>query len=108
MAKWIFAVLVLLSAGAQANGLAQHSGGCVVFNEIIYEEVTASGWGMTGADLVFTNFREPSAVICTSSAQAVNGELTRALPDVSDRFPPLGGFLPHGGARTGAEVVRDN
>jgi len=69
MAKWIFAPLVLLSIGAQANGLAPSLGSCVVLDQIIYEDVTASGWGMTGADLVFTNFREPSVVVCTSTAQ---------------------------------------
>ena len=108
MAKWSFAVLVFLSAGAQANGLAQHADGCVAVNEIIYQEVTASAWGMTGADLVATNFREPRAVVCTSTMQAARAALKRELPDVSDRLPLVGGFLSDGAARTGAELVQDN
>lgn len=67
MAKWMFAPLMLMSFGAQANGLAQHTSGCVLLDETIYEEITASGWGMTGADLVSTNFREPSVVVCTGT-----------------------------------------
>jgi hypothetical protein len=108
MAKWSFAVLVVLSAGAQANGLAQRADGCVVVNEIIYQEVTASGWGMTGADLVATNFREPRAVVCTSTLPAARAALTRKLPDVSDRLPRVGGFSSDGAARTVPELIQDN
>lgn len=80
MAKWIFALLVFLSAGAQADGLAQNTSGCVVLNEIIYEEVTSFGWGITGADLVGTNFREPRAVICNGTGQAVSAAKSRTVP----------------------------
>lgn len=79
MAKWSFALLVFLSAGVQADGLSPQSDGCAILNEIIYEEVTASGWGMTGADLVFTNFNEPSVVVCTNTTQAVSAAFTSAL-----------------------------
>ena len=79
MAKWSFALLVFLSAGVQADGLSPQSDGCAILNEIIYEEVTASGWGITGADLVFTNFNEPSVVVCTNTTQAVRAAFTSAL-----------------------------
>ena len=79
MAKWSFALLVFLSAGVQADGLSPQSDGCAILNEIIYEEVTASGWGITGADLVFTNFNEPSVVVCTNTTQAVSAAFTSAL-----------------------------
>lgn len=92
MAKWKFAVLVLLSAGAQANGLSPQVGGCAVLNEIIYEEVTAAGWGMTGADLVFTNFREPSVVICTNTAQTVSEAFSIAMRAVGGDVSWQGGF----------------
>ena len=79
MAKWSFALLVFLSAGAQADRLSTQIDGCAILNEIIYEEVTASGWGITGADLVFTNFNEPSVVVCTNTTQAVSAAFTSAL-----------------------------
>ena len=79
MAKWSFALLVFLSAGVQADGLSPQSDGCAILNEIIYEEVTASGWGISGADLVFTNFNEPSVVVCTNTTQAVSAAFTSAL-----------------------------
>lgn len=79
MAKWIFAVLVLVSAGAQAHELAPQTDGCAVLNEIIYEEVTAAGWGITGADLAHTNFREPSVVVCTSTAQTASKAFSAAM-----------------------------
>lgn len=80
MAKRIFALLVFLSAGAQANGPETNSSGCVMHDEIIYEEVTASGWRKTGADLVFTSFQEPAAVICTGMAQTVSAAISSAMP----------------------------
>jgi hypothetical protein len=90
MAKWKFALLVFLSMGAQASGPTHGVGGCIVLNEIIYEEVTASGWGMTGADLVFTNFREPSAVVCTGNPQAAG-----AMPRVTAIDPArLSRYVP--------------
>ena len=107
MAKWIFAALLFLGAGAQANGLTQQSGGCIVFNEIIYEEVTASGWGMTGADLVFTNFRDPSVVMCNDTTQSMSAEFTRATVNDSDRSTLAGKNLSDGAARTGTQVIRD-
>ena len=79
MAKWTFALLVLMSAGAQADCLSPQTDGCAVLNEIIYEEITAAGWGITNADLVFTNFNEPSVVVCTSTTQAVSGAFSSAL-----------------------------
>ena len=79
MAKWIFAVLALLSAGVQANGLPPQSDGCAVLNEIIYEEVTAAGWGIRRSDLVHTNFNEPSVVVCTSTTQAVSSAFSSAV-----------------------------
>ena len=108
MVRWIFALLVFLSAGAQANGSAQQLGGCIVFSEIIYQDVTASGWGVTGADLVFTNFREPGVVICNTTLLLAKEELTRVRPGVSDQLPLVGGVSADGAARTGGEVVRDN
>jgi hypothetical protein len=79
MAKWIFALLVFIGAGAQAHELAPQSDGCAVLNEIIYEEVTASGWGITGADTTHTNFREPSVVVCTSTAQTASKAFAAAV-----------------------------
>ena len=108
MAKRIFALLVFLSAGAQANGSAQQLGGCIVFNEIIYQDVTASGWGMTGADLVFTNFREPSVVLCNTTMLPAKAERARTLPGVSAQLPRVGGVLADGAARAGAKMIRDN
>jgi len=82
MAKWIFAVLVLASAGAQAHELVSQPNGCAVLNEIIYEEVTAAGWGITGADLAHTNFREPSVVVCTSTTQTASKAFSAAMRDI--------------------------
>ena len=79
MAKWSFALLVFLSAGAQADRLSPQTDGCAILNEIIYEEVTASGRGITGADLVFTNFNEPSVVVCTNTTQVVSSAFASAL-----------------------------
>ena len=78
MAKWIFALL-LVSAGTQARELAPPTDGCAVLNDIIYEEVTASRWGITGADLVHTNMSEPSIVICTNTAQTVSKAFVQAM-----------------------------
>ena len=91
MAKRIFALLVLYSAGAHAHGLSPQVDGCAVLNEIIYEEVTAAGWGMTGADLVFTNFREPRVVICTNTAQTVSKAYANAMRAVGGEV-----FWPEG------------
>ena len=82
MAKWIFAVLALLATGAHADGLSPQGDGCALLNEIIYEEVTAAGWGMTGADLVHTNFNEPSVVVCTSTTQAASAAFASAVSAV--------------------------
>jgi len=81
MAKWIFALLVLCSAStqAQARELAPLPTGCTVLNEIVYEEVTASRWGMTGADLAHTNMREPGVVICSDTAQTVSRAFANAI-----------------------------
>lgn len=78
MAKWIFALL-LVSAGAQARELAPPTDGCAVLNDIVYEEVTASRWGIMGADLVHTSMGEPSVVICTNTAQTVSKAFARAM-----------------------------
>jgi hypothetical protein len=78
MAKWIFALL-LVSAGAQARELVPPTDGCAVLNDIVYEEVTASRWGITGADLVHTNMSEPSIVICTNTAQTVSKAFAQAM-----------------------------
>lgn len=82
MAKWIFAVLVLTSASAHANGFSPQVNGCAVLNEIIYEEVTAAGWGITRADLVHTNFNEPSVIVCTSTTQTVSKAFASAVSAV--------------------------
>ena len=95
MAKWSFALLVFLSTGAQADGLSPQGGGCAVLNEIIYQEVTAAGWGMTGADLVFTNFREPSVVVCTRTTQAVSAAFTSALTAIGGDVAWEEGFDQH-------------
>ena len=78
MAKWIFALL-LVSAGTQARELAPPTDGCAVLNDIVYEEVTASRWGITGADLVHTSLGEPSIVICTNTAQTVSKAFVQAM-----------------------------
>ena len=82
MAKWIFAVLASLATGAHADGLSPQGDGCALLNEIIYEEVTAAGWGMTGADLVHTNFNEPSVVVCTSTTQTASAAFASAVSAV--------------------------
>jgi len=79
MAKWSFALLVFLSTGVQANGLSPQVDGCAVLNEIIYEEVTAAGWGITHSDLVFTNFNEPSVVVCMNTAQTASNAYSSAI-----------------------------
>ena len=92
MAKWIFAVLVFLSAGAEARELSPQNDGCAVLNEIIYEEITASGWGITGADLVYTNFREPSVVVCTSTTQTVSKAFSDAMRAIGGEVSWQGSF----------------
>ena len=84
MAKWIFAAMVLMSASAQGHQLVPQSDGCAVLNEIIYEEITAAGWGITSADLAHTNFREPSVVICTSTAQTASKAFAAAMRAIGD------------------------
>jgi len=78
MAKWIFALL-LVSAGTQARELTPPTDGCAVLNGIVYEEVTASRWGIRGADLVHTGMGEPSIVICTNTAQTVSKAFVQAV-----------------------------
>lgn len=92
MAKWIFALLVLLSAGVRADGLSAQVDGCAILNQIIYEEVTAAGWGITHADLVFTNFNEPSVVVCTNTTQAVSGAFVSALTAIGEDVSWQEGF----------------
>lgn len=92
MAKRIFAVLVLVCTGAHAHELSPQVDGCAVLNEIIYEEVTAAGWGMTGADLAHTNFREPSVVVCTSTAQAASKAFSAAMRAVGGEVSWQRGF----------------
>jgi len=78
MAKWIFALL-LVSAGTEARELTSPTDGCAVLNDIVYEEVTASRWGITGAGLVRSHIGEPSIVICTSTAQTVSKAFAQAM-----------------------------
>ena len=92
MAKWSFALLVFLSAGVQAGGLSSRTDGCAVLNEIVYEEVTAAGWGITAADLVFTNFNEPRVVVCTNTTQAVSAAFASALTAIGDDVSWQEGF----------------
>lgn len=94
MAKWTFALLALLSAGAQADGLSPQTDGCAVLNEIVYEEITAAGWGISNADLVFTNFNEPSVVVCTSTTQAVSAAFSSALTAIGGDVSWDEGFDP--------------
>ena len=92
MAKRIFALLVLCGTGAHAHELSPQVNGCAVLNEIIYEEVTAAGWGMTGADLAHTSFREPSVVVCTSTAQTVSKAFSAAVRAVGGEVSWQRGF----------------
>jgi len=92
MAKWMFAVLMVMGAGVQAHELAPQPGGCAALNEIIYEEVTAAGWGITGADLVHTNFREPSVVVCTSTAQTASKAFSVAMRAIGGDVSWRGSF----------------
>ena len=92
MAKWMFALSMVMVAGAQAHELAPQSDGCAVLNEIIYEEVTAAGWGVTGADLVHTNFREPSVVVCASTAQTASKAFAAAVRAVGGDVSWRGSF----------------
>ena len=94
MAKWSFALLVFLSAGVQADGLSPQTGGCAVLNEIIYEEVTAARWGITGADLVFTNFNEPGVVVCAKTTEAVSAAFASAMTAVGRDVAWDDGFHP--------------
>ena len=70
---------ICLAACTQARELAPPTDGCAVLNNIIYEEVTASRWGITGADLVHTGMGEPSIVICTNTAQTVSKAFVQAM-----------------------------
>ena len=79
MAKWIFALLVLTGSGVQAHELLQPTDGCAVLNDIVYEEVTASRWGITGADLAQTSMLEPSIVVCTNTTETVSKAFADAL-----------------------------
>jgi hypothetical protein len=128
MAKWIFALLVLAGTGAEAHELVQPVDGCAVLNEIVYEEVTASRWGISGADLAHTNMLEPSIVICTNTTatvskafadamQAVGGELqwqdnfdqredTCLSGFIEQCRPRSGGFSPSLWQALSATIVR--
>lgn len=92
MAKWMFALLVLISTGSQARELALPTDGCAVLNEIIYQEVTASRWGMTGADLAHTNMLEPSITVCTNTARTVSKAFANAIQAVGGEFAWQGSF----------------
>jgi hypothetical protein len=94
MAKWMFALLVLIGAGAEARELEPPGDGCAVLNEIIYEEVTASRWGMSGADLAHTNMRGPSVVVCTDTAQTVSKAFADAMRDIGGEVEWRGNFEP--------------
>ncbi len=79
MAKWIFALLVIVSAATEARELPPPTNGCAVLNDIVYQEVTASRWGMTGADLAHTGMLEPGIMVCTSTTQAVSKAFADAM-----------------------------
>ena len=82
MAKWIFALLVLFSTGTQAHELAPPADGCAALSDIVYQEVTASRWGMTGADLAHTGMLEPRVEICANTAQTVSKAFADAIHTV--------------------------
>lgn len=94
MAKWIFALLVLASAGTQARELTSSADGCAVLNEIIYEEITASRWGMRRADLAFSNMLEPRVVFCTDTVQTVSRAFAQAIRVVGGEVEWQGNFDP--------------
>lgn len=79
MTKRIFALLVFLGAGAQAHEVTTRSDGCVLLDQIIYEEVTAAAWGVTGAELALTQMDEPDVVVCRHTVQTVSKAFTTAM-----------------------------
>ncbi len=82
MAKWIFAVLVTVGASAQAHEIASREDDCAALEQVIYEEVTAASWGMTGADTSLTNFNSPGILICLRTTLAVTKAFTAAMQTV--------------------------
>ena len=92
MAKWIFALLVLAGAGAQAHELPQPTDGCAVLNDIVYQEVTASRWGTGGTDIAQTSMLEPSIVVCTNTTETVSKAFVDALRVVGGEMQWLEDF----------------
>lgn len=79
MAKWIFAVLVFFGASAEAHELQPHKDGCVVLEQVIYEEVTAASWGVTGTDISSVNFEEPGVVVCSRTTRTATKAFATAM-----------------------------
>ena len=84
MAKWIFAVIVLLGAGAQAHELEAEprADGCTVLEQIIYDEVTAASWGMAIGETTLRKFDAPGVVVCRDTALVASKAFTTAMQAV--------------------------
>ena len=79
MAKWKFAVLVFLGTSAEAHELQLQADGCAVLEQVIYDEVTAASWGVTGTDTSLANFEEPSVVVCSRTTRTATRAFATAM-----------------------------
>ncbi len=84
MAKWTFAVLVLFGVSAEAHEAQpdQQEDGCAVLEQLIYEEVTAVSWGMTGSDTPLRRLDVPGVVVCLDTALATSKAFAAAMQAV--------------------------
>jgi len=79
MAKWKLAVLVVLGAGAEAHELQPQADGCAVLEQVIYDEVTAASWGVTGTDTSLVSFEEPIVVVCSHTTRTATKAFATAM-----------------------------
>lgn len=80
MAKWIFAVLVLFGTGVEAH--EPQKDGCAVLERIIYEEVTATSWGMISADTSLRRIDAPGVVVCVGTTPVASKAFKAAMQTV--------------------------
>lgn len=84
MAKWTFAVLVLLGTGVEAHEAQpeQQEDGCAVLEQLIVEEVTAVSWGIAGTDTQLRKFDAPGVVVCMDTALVTRKAFETAMQTV--------------------------
>ena len=84
MAKWTFAALILFSVTAEAHEAhpEQQEDGCAILEQLIYEEVTAVSWGMTGSDTELRKFDAPGVVVCMDTTLATSKAFATAMQTV--------------------------